>query len=501
MNKSVDTEGNHVIKDLEPQIVWKMFDEISKIPRPSKREEKIRGWCRTWAEDHNLKFKEDKVGNIVIKIPAKEGCESWPILVLQGHLDMVCQKTPDSNHNFDEDPISMKVIDDSSDKFGPYVTAVDTTLGADNGIGMAMALAVVMSPNVKHGPLELLFTVDEETGLTGAFALEENFFTGDFLLNLDSEDHGIITISSAGGGDVKLFLKMPKQHYSQYSALIIEVSGLVGGHSGIDIHRPRSSAIKILVDGLVSVRDDVPIVLSYFNGGTAHNAIPRNASATFMFPKSEIQKVLTILERWKEERLVKRLAEDTKLMISIKEASVEESYSLEETNFMLSLLSAIPHGPQSFNPDIENLVETSNNLAIVKVHPEGVEIACSTRSAITEELNRVRNEIKELGESHTALVTLGPSYPGWKPNLQAPFLQIVKEEYSTLLGRDVELKAMHAGLECGLFTRLSPKLQIVSMGPEIKDVHSPNERVYIQSTQLVWNVLLNVISRMAELSA
>ncbi|MHA2270676.1 MAG: beta-Ala-His dipeptidase [Candidatus Hodarchaeales archaeon] len=479
------------LKDLEPKLVWDLFEQISKIPRPSKKEEKIRAWIREWATNHEIKFKEDSSGNILLNIAASEGCEDYPTLILQAHIDMVCQKLPEHPHNFDEDPISIKLGEDAA---GSFVTAEGTTLGADNGIGMAIALAAISKSELERwGPLEVLLTVDEETGLTGAFAVETGFFSGKYLLNLDSEDFAEITISAAGGGETQFSIPITKKSFAGYQAIKLKVQGLIGGHSGVDIHLPRSNAIKLLVSGLTAVRENVPISLGDINGGTAHNAIPRNAEATFMFPSSELDKVVENLDQWKQMTLNTKLAEDTGLEIHFEESMLDSGLRFEDTDSYLNLLSAIPHGPQSFSPEIDDLVETSNNLAIVATHADSIEIVSSTRSSINEELDRVRSELKELGERHAAMVTLKDSYPGWNPDLTAPLLNLVHQKYEEVIGREAKLRAIHAGLECGLFTRLDPDLQIVSIGPEIKDPHSPKERVYVDTVAQIWQVVAKTI--------
>ena len=485
-----------VLANLEPKTVWDLFEQISEVSRPSKKEEKIRAWIRHWAMDRGIEFKEDSVGNILLSVPANEGCEDFPTLILQAHMDMVCQKVPESPHNFEKDPIPLKIEEDS---MGSYVTADGTTLGADNGIGMAMGLAAITMPGLKHGPLEVLLTVDEETGMTGAFTLKRSFFSGKYLLNLDVEDFGEITISAAGGGETTFSVPITKKQYEGYETIKLEIGGLIGGHSGLDIHQPRSNALKVLVDGLMAVREDVPIALADISGGTVHNAIPRDANATFLFPKSELDKTVKALIDWKDSALSAKQEDDRDLKIKFEEAVSTAGLRFEETDSVLNLLSAIPHGAESFSPEVEDLVETSNNLAVVTTQTDCIEIVCSTRSAIDSELSRIRNGLKELGESHTALVTLAPSYPGWKPDLSTRFLKFVHKKYEEVFGKEVKKTAVHAGLECGLFTRLDPELQIVSIGPEIKGAHSPQERVYIKTVEVIWEVVVKIIESMNDI--
>ena len=477
-----------VLKGLEPKIVWELFEEISRIPRESKKEEKIRDWVKAWANIYNIPAKEDKVGNILLTKEASKGCEHYPGIILQAHLDMVAQKEPSSDHDFDNDPIPLKIVNN-------YVTAEGTTLGADNGIGIAMCLSALIDPHLKHGPIEVLLTVDEETGLTGAFGLDRNFFNYTYLLNLDSENEGEITISSAGGGDTKISLPITREEKAYYG-FNLAVGGLTGGHSGVDIHKDRFNAIKILIDGLINIRQQTDFRICSLNGGSAHNAIPRDASCDFLVDNKEI--VEEAIKDWNTQIKTYRKSEPN-LKVDLNDIPRETCMSSQSSSAIITLLYEIPHGPLAFSKEISDLVETSNNLAQVKTASNAIEVVVSTRSSVNEELNRVRDELKELGERVGGVVSQGSAYPGWQPELDSQFLKLVQQEYAQEYNKEVELKAIHAGLETGLFKGINPELQLVSIGPEIKDPHSPQERVYIQSVDLIWRIVKAVLSRLDQL--
>ncbi|UCG01228.1 MAG: beta-Ala-His dipeptidase [Candidatus Heimdallarchaeota archaeon] len=478
-----------ILEKLEPQIVWRMFEDISRIPRESKKEEKIRAWVKAWADKHQISWEEDSIGNLLLSVAASKGYENYPGIILQGHLDMVAQKIPESSHDFDNDPIPIKIEDD-------YVTAEGTTLGADNGIGVAMALTAISDPDLNHGPIDVLLTVDEETGLTGAFGLEKIFFKYKYLLNLDSEKEGEITVSSAGGGDTKITISTKWENKPSLTGFRLSVGGLRGGHSGVDIHKPRLNAIKVLVEGLINLRQkvDYDFHISTINGGSAHNAIPRDAYCEFLVDNDEA--VRQMFDEWGKQ-IESYRKDESNIKAEMYETS--QNTCLTSTNSILTLLYEIPHGALTFSKIIPELVETSNNLALVKTLPDSVEIVTSTRSSIDSELNRIRSELVEIGERIAVEVTLGPLYPGWQPELDSPFLNLVKQEYNQVYGSEVQLKAIHAGLETGLFKGIDPELQLVSIGPEIKDVHSPQERVYIKSVDLIWRIVKGILTNLDQI--
>jgi dipeptidase D len=477
------------LKELEPSIVWTIFDKISKIPRQSKKEDKIRDWVKRWADTNSILWKEDETGNVLLIGNATEGFEYTPGVILQAHFDMVAQKIPESNHDFEKDPIPIQIIDE-------YVTSDGTTLGADNGIGLAIALATLIDDSFKHGPIEVLLTVDEETGLTGAFALKKGFFSHKFLLNLDSDDEGEITISAAGGGDTKFRLTITQEKKPNYLCYRLKIAGLHGGHSGVDIDKPRLNAIKLLGEALINIRGDSDLFVCNISGGNAHNAIPRDGIVEFLIPEVNRNESMNRFKEWKQ--VVNRYKVDEP-NISVELIEILPKDGIIQTNHLLSLIIEIPHGPIVMSKEIPNLVETSNNLATINMKEDHIFINCSTRSSVMGSLDQVRNELKNLGEKYSTEVIQDSAYPGWQSSLNSPFLKLVQEKYSQEYENEVKLKAIHAGLECGLFAGLDPELQIVSIGSEIKDAHSPQERVYISSVSLIWRIVKSVLSSMDQL--
>jgi dipeptidase D len=483
------TKNNRVLSGLQPEIVWNIFEDITRIPRPSKKEEKIREWVKQWAEEQRIRYKEDNIGNLLLFKPAVPGREHLPTLVLQGHVDMVCQKIPESPVDFDTDPIPVMVD-------GDYVTADGTTLGADNGIGVAIGLATLVA-GLEHGSLEVLLTVDEETGLTGAFQLESDFFTGKLLLNIDGEDVGTIVASSAGGGDNRIELPVTFEELpASMQGFQLSVKGLIGGHSGVDIHLPRLNAIKVLAKGLKALFSVGNFHLASIDGGNLRNAIPRDSSGKFAVSTGNVAEMKTFFENWKREVLDDHLTNEPGLEITLAETELSRVLTNKHARQVMDLLVELPHGHVAFSKDFPEMVETSNNLAIVKTTGKELDVFVSSRSAIDDELSKQRQAIKTTGEKHGASVNLLPSYPGWAPDINSPFLIHVKNEYEKVLGKEVVLKGVHGGLECGLFTQLDEDLQIVAIGPDMKDVHSPNERISIESVERIWEVVKVIVQNL-----
>jgi len=489
--------SDKVLANLEPQIVWSIFEDITKIPHPSKKEEQIRTWLKSWAKEYKIAIKEDQVGNLLLSKKATSGKEKSPTLVLQGHMDMVCQKNPDSKADCVKEPLIVQTD-------GKTVRAEGTSLGADNGIGLALGLAALIDEELEHGPLEVLLTVDEETGMTGALRMKKGFFTGNYLLNLDSEILGEITISSAGGGDTILSIPVEKISVKGWKGIRLEISGLQGGHSGIDIDKGRLSAIKVGVDALTRIQDylekqenkNAKLLISNISGGTVLNAIPQEFSCDFLVPKGNEDMVLKLLKHWKKYASSVMKDIEPKIAIEISEIKAEKGFSAEQSANICSLLSELYHGMISMSSEIEGLVQTSNNLAVVKTLADRVEISLSTRSSVDEELNEEREKAKSLGESLGAKVSFIEAYPGWKPVLDSHFLKMVKEKYEEVLEKEVKLEAIHAGLECGMFLKLNTKLNVSSIGPTIKNVHTTEEYVEVESVKVIWEVVKKIISSM-----
>jgi dipeptidase D len=480
-----------ILANLEPKLVWLIFEEITQVPRPSKKEEKIRAWVKQWAKDHNIKIiKEDDVGNILLAVDASPGCKDYPTLIIQAHMDMVCQKEPDYEIDFDNDPIKVMIKDDK-------VIAEGTSLGADNGIGMSYGLAALIDSDLKHGPLEVLLTVDEETGLTGAFALKSGFFTGKYLLNVDSGNVGIITISSAGGGgtDFRLPIKIEKR--KGYVGYKLIVSGLHGGHSGVDIDLPRLNAVKVGIDAFTEIAD--VILFRSIKAGSAHNAIPRDFKCEFLIPEKMEKQIIKMLGKWKNNAISVAKSSEPEIFINITKEQFTDSMNNESSKAILNLLLDIKHGPISYSKEIDGLVQTSSNLATVKTKSDTIEIHVSTRSSVNAELAITRKELKEIGNKYQFQVIQDEAYPGWKPTPDAPFVQLTKKAYEEVLNDKVELNAIHAGLECGLFVALDPELQVSAIGPNIMNAHSPDEYVEIPSVKVVYDTVKKVIQNMRKL--
>ena len=470
-----------VFEGLEPQLLWKHFDEIRKIPRCSKNEGKIREYVIEFAKKKGLEYQVDEVGNVIIRKKATPGHENAPGVILQAHLDMVCEKNSDVDFDFEKDPIRVKREDG-------WITADGTTLGADNGIGVAAALAVLEDDSIVHGPLEVLLTVDEETGLTGASNLKGGLLHGKYLLNLDSEDEGVFFIGCAGGRDTVFTLKIEREKY-EGKAFEIKVSGLKGGHSGVDIHLQRGNAIRILARVLYEI-DGVKI--SSIKGGNKRNAIPREASAVVI---AEEEKVKEAVERVLSEVKEELKYSDPGVKIEYTEAS--SSDYIKESKKIVDFLMSLPHGVLAMSLAMEGLVETSTNLAVVNSHQDHVEVVESSRSSINSSLDFVCKQLKALGDLAEAETHQPPGYPGWTPNPDSQILKIMKEVYRKLFGKEPEVTAIHAGLETGIIGKNYPGLEMISFGPTIKYPHSPDERVEIKSVEKFWKLLVETLKALA----
>ncbi len=482
------------IKDLKPSAIWGYFYDITQIPRPSKKEEKIRAYLLDFAKKFNLQAKQDKVGNILITKPATPGKEDLPTIILQSHVDMVCEKNSDIEHDFDNDPIET-IID------GDWVKANGTTLGADNGIGVAAQLAVLASDEIAHGKIEAFFTIDEETGLTGANALEKDFLTGNLLVNLDTEEEGEIYIGCAGGKGTKAYFNYKKKDIpKKYFWFRVMVKGLRGGHSGSDIDKGFGNANKILARFLKSISGKkYDMVLSEIGGGNLHNAIPREAFA-----------LLGVKEKYKEDIRIKLntfLADiqnelkhtEPNLDIELESVQIPSKVINKKTTEKLILtLNACPHGVIGMSHDIPGLVETSTNLASVKMLPDNqIEIVTSQRSSVESQKKYVINMVSSTFELAGAKVVHNEGYPAWQPNAESKLLKLAQREYKTLYNKDPKVKAIHAGLECGLFLEKYPNLDMISIGPDMTDVHSPDEKMKISSVGKFWNFLVKILENIS----
>jgi dipeptidase D len=478
------------IKDLNPKEVWNYFHEITQVPRPSKKEGKIIEYIESVANRHNISVKKDEVGNLLLFKEATKGNEALPTVVLQAHIDMVCEKNSNVKHNFENDPIKT-VVD------GEWLRAEGTTLGADNGIGVAAALAVITSEEVEHGPVECLFTVDEETGLTGANALQKGFMTGKILLNLDSEDEGEIFIGCAGGKNTTITFNYKAEKSSKTDSYFkISVSGLNGGHSGGDIHLGLGNANKILARFLYQLHNKYEFTLAEIDGGNLHNAIAREAYAIIGVSdtrnREKIRALLNVFAADIEKEL-KNVDTNVKIKMETADLPLKTIPNEVKTNLIYSFLSC-PHGVIGMSHDIENLVETSTNLASVKMMGfSKIVIVTSQRSSVESAKNAVADQVAAVFKLAGAKVVHGDGYPSWTPNPNSKILDIAKKSYKKLFNKDAKIKAIHAGLECGLFLEKYPYLDMISFGPTLRSVHSPDERIEIKTVDMWWRHLLDIL--------
>jgi dipeptidase D len=475
------------IENLEPKLVWKHFDEIRKIPRCSKHEEKIREYIANFGKKQGLKTKVDSVGNVLILKPATAGMQNKPTVILQGHMDMVCEKNSDVSFDFSKDPIQLKIT-------GDLLTANGTTLGADNGIGLAISLAILEDKNVRHGPIEALYTVDEETGLTGAFAMKSDMLTGKIMLNLDSEDFGVITVGCAGGGDSIIELPAKMQAITGEEYLMVKVSGLRGGHSGVDIHEQRGNAIKILTRLLWKASQKYEFSLFDIKGGDKHNAIPREAYAKLVIERKNKNSFVTEIKAEEKDIYEEIKPIDPNLKVDV--SSCEPSKTgLEKSSQekLLNLLHGLPHGVHQMNYDIKTLVNTSTNLATVSVKENTIVIGMSSRSPMKSALQDMRDRIKAIASLSGAKVSEGTPYPGWKPDLQSKILALSKKIFKDMFKAEPKIEAIHAGLECGIIGEKFPGMDMISIGPTLKNPHSPEEQLHISTVDKFYRYLLKIL--------
>ncbi|MBU0673941.1 MAG: aminoacyl-histidine dipeptidase [Proteobacteria bacterium] len=455
--------------------VLEHFKRISQIPRCSKQEEKICKYLLDWAKDRGLAAYTDPTGNLLIQIPATPQRENSPGIVLQAHLDMVCEKNPESPHDFNHDPIQL--IEE-----GDWLKAKGTTLGADNGIGIALALALAEDPKISRPPLELLFTVDEETGLTGARGLEPGFFSGRTLINLDSEDDGVLTIGCAGGRDCELRLPLARQTTpDEYRHYRLTVSGLRGGHSGVDIHEQRGNANVILAQVLHKLTASFDFQLAGLQGGSAHNAIPRAAEAILALPPgSEPTLMAEIVSLTTELR--KTESQEPTLVLELAETSEKARTCTQECTLkIIDLLLTAPHGVIAHSSTVAGLVETSLNFATIKERDDHLVLLFSLRSDRPAGLSALTDRLAALARLSGATFTASPGYPGWQPDYNSPLLARASQVYQTLYGIPPKIEVIHAGLECGLIGAANPGMDMISLGPTIKNPHSPEEKLDLPS--------------------
>ncbi|MBN1296543.1 aminoacyl-histidine dipeptidase [bacterium] len=484
-----------VLSNLEPRHVWEHFENMCNIPHPSRQEEGIAQYIIERAKRYGYATRRDQVGNVIVEIPGTPGLESKPIVVLQGHMDMVPVAAPGVTHDFSKDPIRPRID-------GEYVKATGTTLGADNGIGGALMLGIMDDSSVKHGPLELFFTVNEESGMDGAHGTEAEFVKGRILINLDTEEFGQYYISCAGGGDSVITLPIHRGTAPctcKSGSLRIKVSGLRGGHSGIDINIGIASGNKILARLLDAAWDAGVFQLKSIRGGNKRNSISDGAEAVICLEHSDaamIRRVLMAMTEIIREEFAKTEPGFTVEITDVEDAS--PCLDKESTEAVIRLLIALPHGVITMSPEVPGLVETSTNLGVMESMDSVVKITMLTRSAVTSHLIAVKKQIRTIAVLAGASVEEPRGYPGWKPDMDSPLLKIAMKVYETKYGSAPEVKAIHAGLECGLFSEKLPGVDMLSIGPEMHFVHSPNEELNIASVPKSYDLLGDLLKAIAE---
>ncbi len=481
------------VSDLEPKPLWRHFDHILTIPRASKDEERARAYVVEVAERNGLDYQVDAAGNVVVKKPGANGGENAPPVILQSHLDMVQEKNTDVDFDFESDAIQPQ-------QDGDWVTATGTTLGSDNGMGVAAMLAVLEAGDLTHPPLEFLFTVDEETGLTGAAQLDASMLTARRLINLDSEDENKLCVGCAGGANSHLNLQVDREAAGEgVAAMKVLIGGLHGGHSGIDIGLQRGNALKVLARVLTAGSDAGALRIVELTGGNAHNAIPREARATVVVSASEADAVGQAMQAEFGRIAAELKTSEPEMTIAIADAEAPaDAWTAASTSTALALIGALPHGVVTMSYDIPDMVETSNNLATVTEVEGGIEIETASRSSVDSALDALRRGIRAIGELAGATVREDDGYPGWQPDMESELLAIVKQVHIEELEIDPEVYAVHAGLECGLIGEMQPGMDMISIGPQIEHPHSPNERVHVPSVERFWHLLVGSLRRLAE---
>ncbi len=477
------------IDGLQPALVWKYFAEIAKIPRASKHEERIAAYVVDTAKKLGLSAKQDRAGNVVVKKNASGGSERKKSICLQGHLDMVCEKNADKVHDFSKDPIEIV-------RKGNVLMANGTTLGADNGIAVATNLAIMEDNSLQHGPLEFLFTIDEETGLTGAANLDKGILESKTLLNLDSEEEGAIYVGCSGGRDTLGTWKVTFETApSGMTAVEVSAKGLRGGHSGLEIDKGRGDAIKILNRALLQL-SAIGARLSKITGGNKRNAIPREAVAVMFVPKKKIGDAKKIVSTFNVVARAELASVEKDLVVSLKDLpDMKKGKVIKKTQQekIFQTIAALPHGVLKMSAEISWLVESSTNVAVIETTNKAIVLSTSQRSSVASELDEAAQTVVTIFTLGGGTVEQTDGYPGWKPNLDSPVLKTAKTTYKSLYGKEPEVKAVHAGLECGILGERYPGMDMISFGPTLEGVHSPDEKIYIDTVDKFWKFLLGIL--------
>jgi len=475
--------------------ILKWFEEIAKIPRCSKQEDKIVNYLIEWSKENGFEYKIDDVQNLVIKVPGSPGKENSPAIVIQGHMDMVCEKTPDSDHDFTKDPIKFVYE-------GEWLTADRTTLGADNGIAIAMAMVAALDKDIVHPPLELLFTVDEETGLTGANALEPGFIDGKILINVDSEDEGVFTVGCAGGINTNLTLPVDLEDIPVgYKSFTLAAGGMKGGHSGIDIALGKANAIIVMARTINSIVDaGYKVFISDINGGSAHNAIPRDAESELFIKDGDLDEIKKIVSESEKTIKIEFSSTDPDLemkLLSGGNISGSKAINPAGVKKVCDFMLAIPHGVSAMSADIDNLVETSNNFANIKLEDGKIMILTSQRSSVVSRLDALTNRIEAVVRLAGGKGESGDGYPPWEPNMDSKLLAMSVKLYEKMYNKKPVVEIIHAGLECGIIGDKNPGMDMISIGPTLKYPHCPDEKIHVGTIGMVWDFLTELMEELA----
>ncbi|MEQ1744046.1 MAG: aminoacyl-histidine dipeptidase [Saprospiraceae bacterium] len=485
--------SRQAIQGLSPELLWQRFYEIAQIPRPSKKEERITAHFEQLFQSMGLKYSKDRVGNLVARVPATKGRGKAPTVVLQGHSDMVCEKNRGTEHDFDRDPIRLV-------RQGEWIAADGTTLGADNGIGVAAALAIAADPTAAHGPLEILITVDEETGLTGANQISTKMLKGKYLLNLDTEEDGVFCIGCAGGMDTSgvFLVKNVPATANGHTAFALRISGLKGGHSGMEINIGRANAIKLLARTLLAMQPLAP-EMTAVEGGSKRNAIPREAEATVLLSDSVLEKAKAVVARCEQDFQNEFRTADGGVRVSLEAVAMPATvYAKPFAKKVLGVLLALPHGVVRMSADIEELVETSTNLATIVSDDQSLTIGTNQRSSVESAKRYIAASVGAGLKLAGAKVVHTDGYRGWQPNMESKLLETCRKVATDLYGKEPEIKAIHAGLECGILGGKYPGMDMISFGPTITGAHSPDERVHVPAVEKFYELLKRVLDEMSK---
>lgn len=481
-----------VLQNLEPKKVFEYFEEISQIPRGSGNEKQISDYLVSIAKKLNLEVTQDETLNVIIKKPGTKGYENSPTVIIQGHMDMVCEKNKGVNHDFEKDPIKLRIIDD-------MIYATDTTLGADNGIAVAYALALLASTDIPHPPLEVLLTTDEETGMSGAMAVSREHLKGKLLINLDNEEEGDFLVSCSGGIRSKFEFSADLEKRADNTSLLdISISGLKGGHSGMDIIKERGNSNKLLGRVLKNLLAEVDFRLVSLNGGSKDNAIPREADALIVINESDLDKVKELVNKWQEIFFNELKTQDPGVKVKVSEVKEEitEIFTKDSTEKAVNLLYLIPNGIDTKSPTIKDLVQSSTNLGVVRTENNKVHYDSAIRSSVESLKEEIVLRSKTIADIIGCKFNTTANYPGWEYNPDSKLRELCLDVYKRMYGKDGNIVAIHAGVECGLFNEKLGGLDMISFGPDLFDVHTPEEHMSIKSVQNVWEYLKEVLKEL-----